>query len=336
MSAGWTDRAVRSWRGILGTCVVLTGMGGPVMASELELGAKSMPLFVRQGGELRQVIEVSVSFSVEGKGGNPPLAGGTDESGPFTYTDLHHPFEEDVEVAVWEVFCVRPGNIQFRVYRRTEDALELAGQSELVEMETGLNRFWLEEPIAAERGDCVGFWIPGSAAIAADHGGQMLYLGGRRDERTIPFDQWMQEPKIASLWAYSAEDVARGAKLEEVLEAAELRIHSGLEERTVRLTSLPELGGGYALDVAEVEAPTDVEITLTSGDVTLKATVTVGPERHWEVCLVPIAHHDLGYTQTIEEVLQRYEGFYDDVLRFCDQTADWPPEARFRYTIEGA
>jgi hypothetical protein len=35
-------------------------------------------------------------------------------------------------------------------------------------------------------------------------------------------------------------------------------------------------------------------------------------------------------------VLNRYAGYYDDVLRFCDQTNDFPPEAQYRYTIEGA
>jgi alpha-mannosidase len=50
---------------------------------------------------------------------------------------------------------------------------------------------------------------------------------------------------------------------------------------------------------------------------------------------VPITHHDLGYTDTIENVLNRYDGFYDDVLRFCAETEDWPEESKYRYTCEG-
>ena len=60
------------------------------------------------------------------------------------------------------------------------------------------------------------------------------------------------------------------------------------------------------------------------------------PGKHWRVHLVPIAHHDLGYTDTIEKVLDKYCGIYEDVLFFCDETADWPEEARFRYTAEEA
>jgi hypothetical protein len=51
--------------------------------------------------------------------------------------------------------------------------------------------------------------------------------------------------------------------------------------------------------------------------------------------MIPIAHHDLGYTDTIENVLYKYDGFYDDILRFCEETKDWPEESKFRYMVEG-
>lgn len=60
------------------------------------------------------------------------------------------------------------------------------------------------------------------------------------------------------------------------------------------------------------------------------------PRKHWQVHLIPIAHHDLGYTDTIENVLQKYCSIYEDVLEFCDETADWPEDAKFRYMAEEA
>ena len=60
------------------------------------------------------------------------------------------------------------------------------------------------------------------------------------------------------------------------------------------------------------------------------------PQKKWEVYFVPITHHDLGYTDTIENVLNRYADFYDDILRFCRETDDWPDAAKYRYTAEGA
>ncbi|MHC4567656.1 MAG: glycoside hydrolase family 38 N-terminal domain-containing protein, partial [Planctomycetota bacterium] len=65
-------------------------------------------------------------------------------------------------------------------------------------------------------------------------------------------------------------------------------------------------------------------------------SITWRPQRKWRVFFIPITHHDLGYTDTIENVLNRYAGFYDDVLKFCRETDDWPDEAKYRYTAEGA
>jgi alpha-mannosidase len=59
------------------------------------------------------------------------------------------------------------------------------------------------------------------------------------------------------------------------------------------------------------------------------------PARQWQVFMVPITHHDLGYTDTIENILYEYDRFYDDILRFCEQTDDWPEESKYRYTVEG-
>ena len=67
-----------------------------------------------------------------------------------------------------------------------------------------------------------------------------------------------------------------------------------------------------------------------------RRSMTWQPQRKWRVHFIPITHHDLGYTDTIENVLNRYAGFYDDILKFCRETDDWPEEAKYRYTAEGA
>ncbi|MBC8472518.1 MAG: hypothetical protein H8D56_23900 [Planctomycetes bacterium] len=67
-----------------------------------------------------------------------------------------------------------------------------------------------------------------------------------------------------------------------------------------------------------------------------RRSMTWQPQRKWNVYFIPITHHDLGYTDTIENVLNRYADFYDDILRFCRETDNWPDEAKYRYTAEGA
>ena len=52
------------------------------------------------------------------------------------------------------------------------------------------------------------------------------------------------------------------------------------------------------------------------------------------VYFIPITHHDLGYTHTIDDLLATYCSYYDDILDFFDKTVDYPEEAKYRYTVE--
>ncbi|NLH15885.1 MAG: hypothetical protein GX455_04850, partial [Phycisphaerae bacterium] len=77
-----------------------------------------------------------------------------------------------------------------------------------------------------------------------------------------------------------------------------------------------------------------VAVALKAGGRTIRRERVWPRQRRWEVCLVPITHHDLGYTDTIEHVMRSFDGFYDNIIRFCEETADWPDEAKYRYTVE--
>ena len=105
-------------------------------------------------------------------------------------------------------------------------------------------------------------------------------------------------------------------------------------------TTLGKVNRGKAtfkVHVPDVREPAAADFVLkVAGRVQDRRTLNWQPRRHWKVCMVPICHHDLGYTDAIENVLRRYEQFYDDILRFCRQTADWPDECKYRYTVEGA
>lgn len=88
--------------------------------------------------------------------------------------------------------------------------------------------------------------------------------------------------------------------------------------------------------IPDISEPTPVEFVLkANGKMQDNRKITLQPGRHWKVYIVPITHHDLGYTDTIENVLKSYDRFYDDILRFCEQTKKWPDESKYRYTVEG-
>jgi len=109
------------------------------------------------------------------------------------------------------------------------------------------------------------------------------------------------------------------------------------KKKTAALGRVKKGRTAFKIYVPDIVEARPVEFVLKANDkVQDRHKITWQPQRHWEVYMVPITHHDLGYTDTIENILHRYDGFYDDILRFCEETEDWPEESKYRYTVEGA
>jgi alpha-mannosidase len=60
------------------------------------------------------------------------------------------------------------------------------------------------------------------------------------------------------------------------------------------------------------------------------------PVRKWTVYLVQHTHTDIGYTRPQTDILPEHLRFIDYALDYCDQTDDYPDDARFRWTCEAA
>jgi len=58
------------------------------------------------------------------------------------------------------------------------------------------------------------------------------------------------------------------------------------------------------------------------------------PQRHWQIYLVHGSHHDLGYTGLPDRILEEHKGYIEDILKYCEQTDDWPEESKFHYVFE--
>ena len=100
--------------------------------------------------------------------------------------------------------------------------------------------------------------------------------------------------------------------------------------------TVPQGASTIQLLLPDVDKPTQVTIRLeASGKQYDRLSTTWQPQRKWQVYFVPITHHDLGYTDTIENVLDDYGDYYDNILSFCRKTEDWPYESQYRYTSEG-
>jgi hypothetical protein len=58
------------------------------------------------------------------------------------------------------------------------------------------------------------------------------------------------------------------------------------------------------------------------------------PVRKWVVYLLPHSHVDIGYTDIQPAVERRHCQILDQALELCRKTADYPPEARFKWNSE--
>jgi alpha-mannosidase len=87
----------------------------------------------------------------------------------------------------------------------------------------------------------------------------------------------------------------------------------------------------------DIRLPTQVWLGLwADGVLQDERSIAWQPQKHWEVYLVLYSHHDLGYTDLPSNVLREQADFMDQVLRYCEETEDWPEESKFRYLCEQA
>jgi hypothetical protein len=117
----------------------------------------------------------------------------------------------------------------------------------------------------------------------------------------------------------------------------QLDIRIGTWEQSKSLGKVGKGESNFDIYVPDINKPTPAEFFLkTNNTIWDHHKMEWQPQRHWEVFMVPISHHDLGYTDAIENILLKHDGFYDDILRFCEETRDFPEESKYRYTAEVA
>ena len=112
-----------------------------------------------------------------------------------------------------------------------------------------------------------------------------------------------------------------------------VRIGSQREEIDLGLIGRGE--NTYRIYVPDIHRRVKVEfLLLVNGEIQDRKSMLWEPQKHWRVYLIHYSHHDLGYTDLPSNVLNEYDSFYDDILRFCDETEKFPEEAKFRYLVE--
>ena len=75
-------------------------------------------------------------------------------------------------------------------------------------------------------------------------------------------------------------------------------------------------------------------IVKSGGKTLAERQITLKPVRKWVVYLLPHSHVDIGYTQLQADVEKKQWQNIDAALELIRKTADYPPEARFKWNAE--
>lgn len=96
-----------------------------------------------------------------------------------------------------------------------------------------------------------------------------------------------------------------------------------------------DFGYNYVkVDLPKVEEKKTFNYKLVAGDFTEEGKVEIEPVKKWRVNFVQHAHTDIGYTRPQTEILAEHLRYIDFALDYCDNTDDYPDEAKFRWTCE--
>ena len=115
----------------------------------------------------------------------------------------------------------------------------------------------------------------------------------------------------------------------------ELTVAFGSTRRSYPLKPADFRGTAWPLRIPEPNEPTELEVRFDAAiGKRLTFRCQVKPARRWTFYMTPHTHYDIGYTHPQPEVIDRLTADMDTAQQYCRETSDWPPESRYRWTIE--
>ena len=90
-----------------------------------------------------------------------------------------------------------------------------------------------------------------------------------------------------------------------------------------------------SLQVPAVDQPQSLSVAvMRAGKLLLQQACDLAPVRHWQLHFLPHSHVDIGFTHVQTDVEQKQWGYLREALEIARRTADYPPEARFKWNSE--
>jgi hypothetical protein len=116
---------------------------------------------------------------------------------------------------------------------------------------------------------------------------------------------------------------------------ATLRVRRGDVDVSFPL-DLPAGRSTHEVYLPEVTEAQGAAVELQAGDLSWRTEVDFTPVRRWQVFFVNHSHTDIGFTHTPSAVVEVHNKNLERALEFARATADWPSDARYRWTCESA
>ncbi len=99
----------------------------------------------------------------------------------------------------------------------------------------------------------------------------------------------------------------------------------------------PINGAEAVIKVLDLREKAGLELKLLEGGKEIQSlNFDWTPAKQWKVYLSFVSHLDLGYTNTTENVFKKRNDITEMALSDMDQSDNWPDDAKFRWTMEGA
>lgn len=151
---------------------------------------------------------------------------------------------------------------------------------------------------------------------------------------------------IALIGSHSQPGLIYGRTEEELLHPVTLTLVNWGKPQRAGWNYDGKPGGTVALsrgiNTVEVNIPegyegrtVDFEVHPNRGKA-LSAAVEIAPADKYTVYLVQHTHTDIGYTKPQTEILTEHLRYIDYAVEYCDLTADYPDDAKFRWTCEAS
>lgn len=93
----------------------------------------------------------------------------------------------------------------------------------------------------------------------------------------------------------------------------------------------------FKVGVPETKTAKTARIEVMQGGKAVTASaVDIKPVKDWNIYLVQHTHTDIGYTKPQTEILTEHLRYIDYVVEYCEQTENYPDDAKFRWTCEAS